>query len=54
MANTTVERPAEDDIQGQELLHIYRLMLLTRRLESRCTANFTRPRSAAIYIGMTA
>jgi pyruvate dehydrogenase E1 component alpha subunit len=33
MANTTVERPAEDDIQGQELRDIYRLMLLTRRLE---------------------
>lgn len=33
MANTTVERPAEDHIQGQELRDIYRLMLLTRRLE---------------------
>ena len=33
MANTTVERPAEDDIQGHELRDIYRLMLLTRRLE---------------------
>jgi pyruvate dehydrogenase E1 component alpha subunit len=33
MANTTVERPAEDDIQGRELRDIYRLMLRIRRLE---------------------
>ena len=33
MANTTIERPAEDDLQRPELLSIYRLMLLIRRLE---------------------
>src|SRR5260370_9534745 len=33
MANTTVERPAEDDIQRNELVSSYRLMLLIRRLE---------------------
>ncbi|HLJ58084.1 MAG TPA: thiamine pyrophosphate-dependent enzyme [Chthonomonadaceae bacterium] len=33
MANTTVERTAEDDILGHDLQHIYRTMLLTRRLE---------------------
>ncbi len=33
MAKTTVERPAEDDIQRGELLDLYRLMLLMRRLE---------------------
>ncbi len=33
MANTTVERSAEDDIQGHDLRDIYRTMLLTRRLE---------------------
>ena len=33
MANTTVERLAEDDIQQDELIGVYRLMLLIRRLE---------------------
>lgn len=33
MAKTTVERPAEDDIQRSELVSLYRLMLLARRLE---------------------
>ncbi len=33
MANTTVERPAEDEFQKSELTDIYRLMLLIRRLE---------------------
>ena len=33
MAKTTVARPAEDDIQRSELVGIYRLMLLVRRLE---------------------
>jgi pyruvate dehydrogenase E1 component alpha subunit len=33
MANTTVERPAEDDIQRNTLVSSYRLMLLIRRLE---------------------
>lgn len=33
MAKTTVERPAEDDIQRSELVSTYRLMLLIRRLE---------------------
>ena len=33
MANSTVERPTEDDIRGHDLRDIYRLMLLTRRLE---------------------
>lgn len=33
MAKTTVERPAEDDIQRTELVASYRLMLLIRRLE---------------------
>lgn len=33
MAKTTVERPAEDDIQKTELIGLYRLMLLVRRLE---------------------
>ncbi len=33
MANTTVERPAEDAVQQNELIGIYRLMLLIRRLE---------------------
>jgi pyruvate dehydrogenase E1 component alpha subunit len=33
MAKTTVERPAEDHIQQNELVSIFRMMLLTRRLE---------------------
>lgn len=33
MAKTTVERPAEDHIQQKELVGLYRLMLLIRRLE---------------------
>jgi pyruvate dehydrogenase E1 component alpha subunit len=33
MAKTTVERPAEDDLQRSELVGLYRLMLLIRRLE---------------------
>ena len=33
MANTTVERLAGDDIQQDELIGVYRLMLLIRRLE---------------------
>lgn len=33
MAKTTVERPAEDDIQRAELIDTYRLMLRIRRLE---------------------
>lgn len=33
MAKTTVERSTEDDIQRSELIRLYRLMLLIRRLE---------------------
>ena len=33
MANTTVERPAESDIEVSELVSLYRLMLRIRRLE---------------------
>ena len=33
MAEITVERPAEDDLQRDELIGLYRLMLLIRRLE---------------------
>lgn len=33
MADTTMERPAEDDLQRNELVGLYRLMLLIRRLE---------------------
>lgn len=33
MAKTTVERPAGDDLQKTELVDLYRLMLLMRRLE---------------------
>ena len=33
MADTTMERPAEDDLQRDELVGLYRLMLLIRRLE---------------------
>jgi pyruvate dehydrogenase E1 component alpha subunit len=33
MAKTTVERPAEDDIQSAELISLLRLMVLIRRLE---------------------
>ena len=33
MAEITVERPAEDDVQRSDLVGLYRLMLLIRRFE---------------------